>query len=72
MPINALPNAGRREKNFGTTAAPKKDETPVVTAPTANGDSEEDMISAMLEANTEQWNRTQEQMATYVLVSWLR
>lgn len=64
MPTNALPNAGRREKNFGTTAVPKKTEDAPAAAPAVTGDSEEDRIAAMLEANTEQWNKTQEQLAT--------
>jgi protein MPE1 len=67
MPTNALPNAGRREKNFGTTAQPaKKPDSPgrsSAPAPTG-GESEEDMIAAMFQAQSEQWNKTQEQLAT--------
>lgn len=65
MPTHALPNAGRREKNFGSTTQPVKKEEAIAAAPAApTGDSEEDMIAAMLDANTEQWNKTQEQLAT--------
>jgi protein MPE1 len=69
MPTNALPNAGRREKNFGTTAQPqKKQETEQnntqSSAPALTGaESEEDMIAAMFQAQSEQWNKTQEQLA---------
>ena len=72
MPTNALPNAGRREKNFGTTAQSTKKPEPAITAaatgstsaaPTG-GESEEEMIAAMFQAQSEQWNKTQEQLAT--------
>lgn len=72
MPTTALPNAGRREKNFGTTAQPAKkpeaehsdghSNAPLPTGP----ESEEDKIAAMFQAQDEQWNKTQEQLATYV------
>ena len=69
MPTNALPNAGRREKNFGSTAQPTKkpeneqnnshSSTPALTG----GETEEDMINAMFQNQSEQWNKTQEQLA---------
>jgi len=72
MPTNALPNAGRREKNFGATAQPVKKQEPEhsnghSSAPASAGpESEEDKIAAMFQAQDEQWNKTQEQLATYV------
>ncbi|KAI5804580.1 DWNN domain-containing protein [Geopyxis carbonaria] len=65
MPVNALPNAGRREKNFGVALQPvKKAEMEVKSVPVlGEGASEEDMINAMLQSNTEQWNQTQEKLA---------
>jgi protein MPE1 len=66
MPTNALPNAGRREKNFGITAQPQKkpEENGQSSAPApTGGESEEDMIAAMFQAQSEQWNKTQEQLA---------
>lgn len=69
MPTNALPNAGRREKNFGSTTQPlKKPENEQsnghVSAPAlTGGESEEDMINAMFQTQSEQWNKTQEQLA---------
>lgn len=69
MPVNALPNAGRREKNFGVALQPaKKAETEIKTAPVlGESASEEDMINAMLQSNTEQWNQTQEKLAKYAV-----
>jgi protein MPE1 len=68
MPTNALPNAGRREKNFGSAAQPqKKPETEPTNGKKLTGaESEDDRIAAMFEAQSEQWNKTQEQLATYV------
>jgi protein MPE1 len=69
MPTNALPNAGRREKNFGAAAQPvKKAEPEVAPARTAapapaGGETEDDMINAMFQAQSEAWNKTQEQLA---------
>jgi len=68
MPTNALPNAGRREKSFGSAAQPqKKLETEPSNGKKLTGaESEEERIAAMFEAQSEQWNKTQEQLATYV------
>jgi protein MPE1 len=71
MPMNALPNAARREKNIGTGLAQKKQEVDTANGQNnppglTGGESEEDMIAAMFQAQSEQWNKTQEQLATYV------
>lgn len=75
MPMNALPNAGRREKNFGSGPATVKKNEPASNSGGGNfpglssggtGDSEEDKIAAMFQASSEQWNKTQEQMAKCV------
>ena len=69
MPTNALPNAGRRERNFGHGSQMQKPaEMPVqVQAPVFTGaESEEDRIAAMFATSSEQWNKTQEQLAAYV------
>lgn len=71
--MNALPNAGRREKNFGNAPAPvKKVESAANNGSgsfpglSSAGDSEEDKIAAMFQASSEQWNKTQEHMAKCV------
>lgn len=69
MPMNALPNAARREKNIGTGLAQKKQEVDTANGQNnppglTGGESEEDMIAAMFQAQSEQWNKTQEQLAT--------
>lgn len=76
MPMNALPNAGRREKNFGNAPTAVKKAEPATSNGGSNfpglssgggtGDSEEDKIAAMFQASSEQWNKTQEQMAKCV------
>ena len=70
MPTNALPNAGRREKNFGSSAQPAKkpeaeqNSNAQSSAPALTGaETEEEMIAAMFQAQSEQWNKTQEQLA---------
>lgn len=69
MPTNALPNSGRREKNFGSSAQPaKKPEAEQnngqSSAPALTGaETEDEMIAAMFQAQSEQWNKTQEQLA---------
>ncbi|RPB04107.1 DWNN-domain-containing protein [Choiromyces venosus 120613-1] len=66
-PVNALPNAGRREKNFGNgTSVVKKNGSPQPASSVpalTGGESEEEKIAAMFQASSEQWNKTQEQMA---------
>jgi protein MPE1 len=62
--MNALPNAGRREKNFGN--GPNGSNFPGLSSGGGTGDSEEDKIAAMFQASSEQWNKTQEQMAKCV------
>jgi protein MPE1 len=73
--MNALPNAGRREKNFGNGPTAVKKAEPVsnngsnfpgLSSGGGTGDSEEDKIAAMFQASSEQWNKTQEQMAKCV------
>lgn len=71
--MNALPNAGRREKNFGNAPAPVKKIEPATSNGSGSfpglssaGDSEEDKIAAMFQASSEQWNKTQEHMAKCV------
>lgn len=68
--MNALPNAGRREKNFGNGApVVKKNGSPQPTSSVpvlTGGESEEEKIAAMFQASSEQWNKTQEQMAKCV------
>lgn len=71
--MNALPNAGRREKNFGGAPAPVKKVEPAAIngggsflGQSSAGDTEEDKIAAMFQASSEQWNKTQEHMAKCV------
>lgn len=69
--MNALPNAGRREKNFGSAPAPVKKVEPAANNGGGGflsgvGDSEEDKIAAMFQASSEQWSKTQEHMAKCV------
>jgi protein MPE1 len=68
--MNALPNAGRREKNFGNgVQGVRKAGSPAPAGmPPAltGGETEEERIAAMFQASSEQWNKTQEHMAKCV------
>lgn len=68
--MNALPNAGRREKNFGNGAQGKKTGSPAPTGVPSStltgGETEEERIAAMFQASSELWTKTQEHMAKCV------
>ncbi|RPB29561.1 DWNN-domain-containing protein [Terfezia boudieri ATCC MYA-4762] len=72
MPTTAAPNAQRTEKAYSKPGHfTRKDEGNMngsgdISAPAAatNGETEEERIAAMFQANSEVWNKTQEHMAT--------
>lgn len=62
MPTGGGKNAARREDNrFASTASSAASVTPVTSLPA--GSTEEDVVSAMFDAQGDQWNKTQEHMA---------
>ena len=77
MPTSSVPNAQRTEKGYNKLGQfPKKDEgntvngstDPAASVASTGGETEEERIAAMFQANSEVWNKTQEHMATYVLI----